>query len=105
MKILQFFSHIPYKKYIAGFLVSVIVISQTIHVDFFDAVSAGPENYRDIVSIVVDKETYGIERNKILQYANDISGYLGGVRTSILVVEKNTPVATIAQKNEKLYYE
>jgi hypothetical protein len=105
MKILQFFSLIPYKKYIAGFLVSVIVISQTIHVDFFDSAIAGPENYRDIVSIIVDKDTYSVERNRILQYANDISGYLGGVRTSILVVEKNTPVATIAQKNEKLYYE
>lgn len=105
MKILQFFSLIPYKKYLAGFLVSVILISQTIHVDFFDSALAGPENYRDIVSIIVDKETYSAERNKILQYAGDISGYLGGVRTSILVVAKNTPVATIAEKNEKLYYE
>ena len=58
MKITQFFSRIPYKKYIAGFLVSVILISQTIHVDFFDRAEAGPENYRDIVSIIVDRDTY-----------------------------------------------
>lgn len=83
----------------------MILVSQTIHVDFFDRAEAGAENYRDIVSIIVDRETYGAERNRILQYANDIAGYLGGVRTSILVVEKDTPVATIAEKNEKLYYE
>lgn len=105
MKIPQFFSRIPYKKYIAGFLVSVILISQTIHVDFFDSALAGPENYRDIVSIIVDEDTYRSQRSKILRYADDIAGYLGGVRTSIFVVDKNTPVPAIATKNEKLYYE
>lgn len=83
----------------------MILVSQTIHVSFFDSALAGPENYRDIVSIIVDKQTYTVQRNRILQYASDIAGYLGGVRTSILVVEKDTPVATIAEKNEQLYYE
>lgn len=105
MKITSIISHIPFKKYISGFLVTAILISQTIHVDFFDSVLAGPENYRDIVSLVVDKDTYGAERSRILRYADDISSYLGGVRTSILVVDPKTPVSTIAQKNEKLYYE
>ncbi len=105
MKIPQFLSRIPFRKTIAATLVMMILVSQTIHVDFFDTAQAGPQNYRDIVSIIVDRETYASERNRILQYASDIAGYLGGVRTSILVVEKDTPVATIAQKNEKLYYE
>jgi len=74
-------------------------------VDFFDSVEAGPENYRDIVSIIVDKDTYWSQRFRILRYADDIAGYLGWVRTSILVVDNETPVATIATKNEKLYYE
>lgn len=105
MKISQFFPHILFKKTIAAVLVMMILISQTIHVNFFDIATATPENYRDVVSLVVDTETYTIERSRILRYAKDIAGYLGGVRTSILVVDKNTPVATIAQKNEKLYYE
>jgi hypothetical protein len=53
----------------------------------------------------VDRDTYAAERNRIQTYAQDIAGYLGGVRTSILVVAPDTPVATIAAKNEKLYYE
>ncbi len=105
MKILSFFSHIPYKKSLAGVLVAAILISQTIHVDFFDRVEAGPENYRDIVSIIVDRDTYAAERSRVLRYAEDIASYLGGVRTSVLVIAPGTSVATIAQKNEKLYYE
>ncbi len=105
MKITQFLSYIPFKKYLAWLLVSVLLVSQTIHVNFFDSVIAGPENYRDIVSIIVDTDTYGNERANILRYATDIAWYLGGVRTTIFVVDKNTPVATIAEKNEKLYYE
>jgi hypothetical protein len=76
MKISQFFYCIPYKKYIAGFLIAMILVSQTIHVSFFDSVLAGPENYRDVVSIIVDKQTYTVQRNRILQYASDIAGYL-----------------------------
>ncbi len=105
MKISQFFSRILFRKTIAAALVMMILVSQTIHVDFFDVVEAGPENYRDIVSIIIDRDTYGAERNRVLRYATDIAGYLGGVRTSILVVEPDTPVAVIAAKNEKLYYE
>jgi hypothetical protein len=55
----------------------MILVSQTIHVDFFDIATATPENYRDIVSIVVDTDTYTIERSRILRYAKDIAGYLG----------------------------
>lgn len=44
--------------------------------DFFDRAEAGPENYRDIVSIIVDEDTYRSERNRILRYADDIAGYL-----------------------------
>ena len=105
MKISQFFSRIPFQKTIAATLVMMILVSQTIHVDFFDSVAAGPENYRDIVSIVIDRDTYRQQRPRVQQYATDIAGYLGGVRTSILVVDPETPVATIAAKNEKLYYE
>ena len=77
MKISQFFSRIPFQKTIAATLVMMILVSQTIHVDFFDSVEAGPENYRDIVSIIVDRDTYAAERNRIKKYADDIAGYLG----------------------------
>jgi hypothetical protein len=105
MKIPNISLRIPFQKTIAALLVMMILISQTIHVDFFDRADAGPENYRDIVSIIVDRETYAIERNRIMRYAADIAGYLGGVRTSIMITDSTTRPATIASKNEKLYYE
>jgi hypothetical protein len=105
MKIPNIFRHIPFQKTIAAVLVMMILVSQTIHVDFFDRADAGPENYRDIVSIIVDRQTYAIERNRIMRYAADIAGYLGGIRTSIIVTDPSIRPATIASKNEKLYYE
>jgi hypothetical protein len=105
MKIPNIFLRIPFQKTIAALLVMMILISQTVHVDFFDRADAGPENYRDIVSIIVDRDTYKQERTKIMRYASDIAGYLGGVRTSIMVIDPSTRPATIAAKNEKLYYE
>lgn len=105
MKIPNIFFRIPFQKTIAALLVMMILVSQTIHVDFFDRADATPENYRDIVSIIVDRDTYAIERNRIRRYASDIAGYLGGVRTSIIVTDPSTRPATIAAKNEKLYYE
>lgn len=73
--------------------------------DFFDVAEASPENYRDIVSIFVDTDTYGANRSEIMRYAHDIEGYLGGTRVSLFVVDTDTPPAIIAAKNERLYYE
>lgn len=73
--------------------------------DFFDRVQADMKDYRDIVSIIIDEDTYKSESTRILRYATDISEYLGGTRTSIFIVSKNTPASVIAAKNEKLYYE
>ncbi len=75
--------------------------------NFFDSVLAGTDSYRDIISIVVDEDTYGIfnQKSNIDRYAKDIAEYLWGVRTVIMVVDPGTSVATIAEKNEQLYYE
>ena len=95
----------PVSKYISGFLIFSLLISQTIRVDFFDTAQASPQNYRDIVSIVVDKETYKSESSKIQRYAKDIEGYLGNTRVSLFIVDPDTPPSVIAAKNERLYNE
>ena len=41
--------------------------------DFFDSVLADSQNYRDIVSIIVDADTYGNQRSNVLRYAEDIA--------------------------------
>ena len=99
------FEKIPYKKYISALLIFFLLITQTIRIDFFGTVNANAESYRDIVSIVVDRNTYGSLRNKINQYAEDIQGYLGGTRTQIIVVDADVTPAQIATKNEELFYE
>ncbi len=92
-------------KYIAGWLILILVISQTIHVELFPRVEAKSEQYRDIVSIFVDNDTYATLRPKIKRYSEDVQGYLGDTRVSLFVVDSWINPAQIATKNEKLYYE
>ncbi len=95
----------PWSKYISGLLIFVLLVSQTIRMDFFTQVEAKPEQYRDVVSIFVDATTYAQLRNKIIRYAEDIQGYLGNTRVALFVVDRGTAPAYIAAKNEKLFYE
>jgi hypothetical protein len=94
-----------WRQYIATTLIFALLLSQTIRVDFFGEAQASQDKYRDIVSIVVDRDTYRELRPKITRYAEDIQAYLGSTRTSILVVDPDTAPAQIAAQNERLYYE
>ena len=78
MKISSIFAHIPYKKYLAGFLVAVILISQTIHVDFFNdslqvesKLDAHYANYFEAESKVYLKGTEKMQASAIFQKDNN----------------------------------
>lgn len=73
---LDFFERIPFKKTISIFLIFAILVSQTIRWDFFLDASADIKDYRDIVSLIVDQETYKELRPEISRYAEDIQKYL-----------------------------
>lgn len=94
-----------WRQYIATTLIFALLLSQTVRVDFFGEAQASQDKYRDIVSIVVDRDTYREIRPQITRYAEDIQTYLGSTRTSILVVDAGTSPAQIAAENESLYYE
>ena len=96
---------LSWQKYLSVMLIFTLLVSQTIRVDFFDDAAASPEQYRDVVSLFVDRDTYGQLATKIRRYANDIQGYLSATRVSVFVVDADTPVESIASRNEKLYYE
>jgi hypothetical protein len=96
---------LSWQKYLSVMLIFTLLVSQTIRVDFFDDAAASPEQYRDVVSLFVDRDTYGQLGTKIRRYANDIQGYLSATRVSLFVVDSDTPVESIASRNEKLYYE
>lgn len=72
---------------------------------FFDVSEAATTDYHDIVSLVVDQDTYSALSGPIKRYAEDIQGYLGSTRVSLYIVPKNTAPEVIAAQNEKLYYE
>jgi len=93
------------RDYIASLLIFFLLVSQTLHVSFFDSVNASQDQYRDIVSIYIDTDTYRSVRPKIMRYAEDVQNYLGSTQVSIFVVDNNTTVQSIAAQNEKLYYE
>lgn len=68
---------IPMKKYISSLLICLLLVTQTIRIDFFiDHAEARAEDYRSIVSLIVDRDTYDIIRTKIHRYADDIQKYL-----------------------------
>jgi hypothetical protein len=101
----NFLFRLPFQKYISASLVALLLISQTIRVDFFDDVSADPTKYRDIISIIVDRDTFSSVGSAVRTYASDIQSYLGGTRVSLLVIDPGTPPAVIAARNERLYAE
>lgn len=94
-----------WRQYISSFLIFVLLISQTIHISFFDSAEASIQQYRDIVSLFVDRETYTENRSKIMQYSSDIQSDLGSTRVNLIIVEPGIDPAKIAAENEKLYYE
>lgn len=96
---------IPFKKSLALLLVFVLLFSQTVRFDFLSVANASSDQYRDIVSIVVDRETERRLRSEIRQYAEDIQNRLGSTQVVISVIDENTTPAMIASQNEKWYYE
>lgn len=74
-RIAHFFHSFVYKKYIAGLLILAILLSQTIRIDFFGRAYAGVEGYRDIISIIVDTNTFARQRQKIQTYAENIQAH------------------------------
>jgi hypothetical protein len=93
------------QQYTSVILVFVLFLSQSIQVSFFDTTEAATTDYRDIVSIIVDEDTYSALRPKIRLYAEDIQNTLKSTRVSIFVAPQNARPEVIAAHNEELYYE
>lgn len=66
----------PFKKSLSLVLIFVLVFSQTVRFDFFGTAEASADEYRDIISLVVDGETERRLRGEIRRYAEDIQNRL-----------------------------
>ena len=67
-----------FQRFTSTILIFLLFLSQTIHIELFDRADADAFAYRDIVSVIVDRDTYsalggtfGIG-GQIEQYAKDI---------------------------------
>lgn len=70
-------SHFPrLKKFVSGFLIFTLFFTQTVQINWFEKANAGVSAYRDIVSIIVDKDTYKSLEGEIKNYAQNIQTYL-----------------------------
>lgn len=94
-----------FRQYLSVLLIFVLFLSQTIQVSWFDKALADAKDYRDIVSVIVDEDSYNQLRPKIRRYAEDIQSELKTTRVSIIVTPKNIRPEIVAAHNEKLYYE
>lgn len=93
------------QKYISGTLIFVLLFLETFQVSWFDTVGAEVDASYDVVSIIVDRNTYGTLGEAIRQYASDIQTYLPDTRTSLHIVNTSIDPARIAAINERLFYE
>lgn len=94
-----------FRRYLSAVLIFILFLSQTVQVSFFDRAKADATDYRDIVSIIVDEDTYSQLRGKIRRYSEDVQGYLKATRVSIIVTPSTIRPEIVAAHNEKLYYE
>jgi len=97
-----------FQKIISAILIFSLLFSITIHIPlltFLPQASADEEKFYNIVSILVDEDTYNEARSQLIRYSRDIQGVLENTRAVILPVPKDADPLDIASLNEKLYFE
>ncbi|MDD2487531.1 MAG: hypothetical protein PHS92_04120 [Candidatus Gracilibacteria bacterium] len=96
------------QRYLSYFLIFSLLFSNTIHFSFFDSTKAEAISNTNIVSIIVDEQSYnelGLFSNKLKRYAEDIQGKLDNTKVIIYKVPSDINPIKIAQLNERLFYE
>ena len=94
------------QKSLSFLLLFLLFFSVTIRVplpSFF--VNAGTSSYYDLVSIIVDEDTYRETGNKIRRYAEDIQSVRENTRVAIFPTPLDATPFQIASLNESLYFE
>lgn len=72
---------------------------------FLSSASAGNKEFVNLVSIIVDEESYNAVKGKIVRYSRDIQNTLENTRVVVLPTPSNASVLDIASLNESLYFE
>ncbi len=105
----QNFSYSRFQKFLSGLLIFTLLSSMTVRIPFLDfknlTVEAWNSNYYDLVSIIVDKDSYSEIDTYIDRYAKDIQWVLENTKVVILPISKNQKAFNIASLNEGLYFD
>lgn len=95
-----------FQKFLSSFLIFSLLSGITFKIPFFDfLVSASWNEYYDLVSIIVDEETYSDIDSELKRYSKDISNSLENTKVIILPVPKDATSYDIASMNESLFFE
>ena len=98
------------QKIISVFLLFIFFFGQITWLSFLwllktKEVLAKDSTYHDLVSIIVDEETYDELDSEIERYAEDIQHYLNNTKVVILPIKEDTSAFSIASMNERLFFE
>ncbi|NDK10028.1 VCBS repeat-containing protein [Candidatus Gracilibacteria bacterium] len=97
------------QKILSGLLIFFLLFSVTLQIPFQQYFSykafAAQDEYYNLVSIIVDEDTYSAVRSKLVRYSRDIQGVLENTKVVILPTPSDASVLDIASLNESLYNE
>lgn len=93
-----------FQKFTSSFLIFSLLFGISFHIPFFNFKTfAWSSDYYNIVSIIVDENTYNEAKSEINRYSKDIQWVLENTKVVILPTPTNTPAFNIASLNESLY--
>jgi len=93
------------QKSISSLVLFSMLFGLTFRVPFFDYKTyAWSSDYYDLVSIIIDENTYDEVKSEVKRYAEDIQGVLENTKVVIIPTPINIPSFNIASLNEWLYY-
>ncbi len=95
-----------FQKFLSSFLIFLMLTSITLRIPIFNILLyADATQYYDIVSIIVDEDTYSSISSELNRYSRDISGILDNTRVVIMPVPEDVTDFEIASMNESLYFD
>ncbi|MFK7779531.1 MAG: hypothetical protein QM490_00025, partial [Candidatus Gracilibacteria bacterium] len=98
--------HTKIQKFISSLILFSLLFGITFRIPFINySTYAGSSDFYNLVSIIVDEESYDEIDTELKRYALDIQGVLENTKVVILPTPKNTDAFNIASLNESLYYE
>ena len=93
------------QKSISSLILFSLLFGLTFRVPFFDYKTyAWNSEFYDLVSIIVDQDSYDEVKTEVQRYASDIQGVLENTKVVIVPTPTNTPAFKIASLNEWLYF-